>query len=141
MNPSKHILVAILVPLIAISAAASYYRFIVAGNYIVEYEGTCDPATESCFEGCEDDACEITYPYKFMQKYAADLRNTCGPDITDCEEASICLTSDRDCVITYCVQADLGEDEMCVIAESEAVTDEDLGAAEEAGQEENAETE
>lgn len=141
MDLSKHILVVILVPLIALSVAASYYRFIVAGDYVVEYEGMCDPATESCFEGCEDDACEITYPYKSMQKYAADLRSACDTDITDCEEASICLASDRDCVATYCDPANLSNDEMCAIPESETEAAEDLEANGELEQGMDAETE
>lgn len=126
MQPSKHVLVAVLVPLIAFSAAASYYRFIVASDFVVEYEGECDPATESCFEGCEDDACEVTYPYKSMQKYAADLRESCGPDITDCSEASVCLASDQECTITYCDPEELGEDEVCLTAEEETETEEEL---------------
>lgn len=130
MHPSRHVLVSILVPLIALSAIASYYRFIAASDYIVEYEGECDPSAESCFEGCEDDACEATYPYKVMHKYAADLRETCGPDITDCEQASICLASDQECVVTYCDPEDLGADEACVVAEEER-EEEELPADEE----------
>lgn len=139
MHPSKHILALILVPLIALSAAAAYYRFILANDYVVEYEGKCDPATESCFEGCEDDACEVTYPYKSMQKYAADLRSACGSDITDCEEASICLPGDRDCIVTYCDSANLGEGETCLILEPEA--EENLEVSGEAAEEKSAETE
>lgn len=131
MHPSKHVLVGLLVPLIALSAAASYYRFIVSGDYVVEYEGECDPATESCFEGCEDDACEITYPYKSMQKYAADLRESCGPDITDCEAASECLPSDRECTVAYCDPAELGEDEACLVAEEEEAAEDEAATEEE----------
>lgn len=118
MHPSKHILAAVLVPLMLISGAASYYRFVVANDYIVEYEGECDPASESCFEGCEDDLCEETYPYKLMEKYAADLREACGPDISDCEEANICLPTDSDCEVTYCDPENLEIDEACALPEA-----------------------
>lgn len=124
MHPSKHVLAAIVVPLIALSAVASYYRFVVTSDYIVEYEGECDPALESCFEGCEDDACEETYPYKVMHKYAADLRETCGPDITDCTEASMCLPGDQECTVTYCDPDELGEDEACLVTEEEPLEEE-----------------
>ncbi|HEY0979221.1 MAG TPA: hypothetical protein VGE23_00020 [Candidatus Paceibacterota bacterium] len=130
MHPSRHLLVLVLVPLIALSAAASYYRFILASDYMVSYEGECDPATESCFEGCEDDTCETTYPYTQMQKYAADLEASCGPDITDCEAASVCLPTDRDCSITYCDAESLGEDEACYPAE-EGPAEEEEGEPEE----------
>lgn len=125
MHPSRHLLVLVLVPLIALSAAASYYRFILASDYMVSYEGECDPATESCFEGCEDDACETTYPYKQMQKYAADLEVSCGTDITDCEAASVCLAADRDCTVTYCDPENLEEDESCYPAEEEPLESEE----------------
>ena len=80
----------------------SYNRFIVRQDYIVGYEGNCDPATESCFVGCEDDECTSEYYYTKMQKYEPDLYAECGADITDCEEASVCLPNDRDCSKTYC---------------------------------------
>ncbi|MFZ3011634.1 MAG: hypothetical protein WA060_01390 [Minisyncoccia bacterium] len=80
----------------------TYYRFMVNHDYIVGYEGECDPATAQCFMGCEDDACTEEYYYSLMQKYAVDLRKECGNDITDCETANICLPEDRFCSITYC---------------------------------------
>ncbi|MFZ2072788.1 MAG: hypothetical protein WAV10_03895 [Minisyncoccia bacterium] len=71
-------------------------------NYIVGYEGACDPITEECFVGCEDDACTTEYYYSKMQKYAPDLLKECGKDITDCEAANICFLEDHDCSLIYC---------------------------------------
>lgn len=109
MHIRRHILLYALLPLVLISGTASFYRFIVANDYIIEYEGACDPAVESCFVGCEDDECEEPYPYKYMHKYAADVREACGPDIADCEAASVCLPEDTECSIEYCDASDLGE--------------------------------
>lgn len=71
-------------------------------DYLIEYEGECDPATQECFIGCEDDACSEEYYYVKVQKYAADLYAECGKDITDCESANTCLADDRECSIIYC---------------------------------------
>ncbi|HRH55615.1 MAG TPA: hypothetical protein PK609_01995 [Candidatus Paceibacterota bacterium] len=116
-----HILAYIILPLIIVSGVASFYRFVVANDYIVEYEGECDPSTESCFEGCEDDECLEPYPYKYMHKYASDVRAECGPDITECEDASVCLVGDEGCSIEYCDPEELGENESCFFAEEESL--------------------
>lgn len=97
-----HIMFYILVPLIIIVSAVSFYRFIIKGNYVVSYQGSCDPTTEKCFVGCEDDACMKESYYTKVQKYAPDLSAECGKDITDCESANVCLSNDRNCSITYC---------------------------------------
>jgi hypothetical protein len=83
-------------------AVASYFRFFIDRDYIVSYEGTCDPQTTTCFSGCKDDNCIETYEYSKVQKYGADLYAECGDDITNCQSANICLPTDRKCSITYC---------------------------------------
>lgn len=106
MNIKKHLVDHIFFYFIALaiiaSVVVSYFRFMVWHDYLVSYEGNCDPATESCFIGCEDDECNTEYYYTQMQKYAPDLYAECGADITDCEKASICLSEDRGCLKTYC---------------------------------------
>ena len=75
----------------------------VAHDYMVAYEGVCDSSTQSCFVGCNDDACADAYYYAKVQKYAVDLYAQCGKDITGCEAANACLPlNDRKCSITYC---------------------------------------
>jgi len=127
MHIRRHILLYTLLPLMMLSGAASFYRFVVANDYIVEYEGECDPATESCFEGCEDDECTEHYPYKHMSKYASDLRAECGPDITECEMASVCLPGDEACSVEYCDPDALGEDEYCFVAEEPSIEESEDG--------------
>jgi hypothetical protein len=99
---SNHVFSYILFPVILIIAFVCYYRFMIKHNYIMSYEGVCDPYTESCFVGCEDDECTEEYYYSNVQKYAADLYAMCGKDITDCEAANECLLGDRNCSVTYC---------------------------------------
>jgi hypothetical protein len=57
----QHFFSVILVILLAFVTLVSYARFFVLDDYIVMYEGDCDPYTESCFIGCEDDECTEEY--------------------------------------------------------------------------------
>ena len=100
----------ILAFLVTLFIVASYYRFVVKQDYVVGYEGACDPIVESCFIGCEDDDCTEEYYYSKMQKYAPDLYAECGESIIECELASICLPEDRNCSIIYC---DAETDDSC----------------------------
>lgn len=102
MNFKSRPLSYVLVPLCVLAIAASFYRFIVAGDFIVEYEGACDPATESCFFACETEECADVYYFSWVRKHNADVRAQCGTDITDCEAANVCLPTDRACSIAYC---------------------------------------
>jgi hypothetical protein len=92
----------ILIFFIILIGVISYYRFMIKYDYIVEYEGVCDPTMQNCFVGCDDDACTEVYFYSKAQKYAADLFAQCGNDVTDCEAANTCFQEDRHCSITYC---------------------------------------
>ena len=107
MHFRDHLLSYILIPLFVIFSLFSYFRFIVGNDYIAAYEVPCNPETQSCFVGCEDDECLEKYYYAKAQKHAADLYARCGEDITDCEAASECLADDRDCFIIYNETADL----------------------------------
>ena len=103
MKFRDNILLYMLVPLVILCAAYSYFRFMVAHDYMIAYEGTCDPATQDCFIGCNDDACTDVYYYAKVQKYAVNLYAQCGEDITNCDAANACLpVDDQKCSITYC---------------------------------------
>jgi hypothetical protein len=99
--------------LVVAFSISSYSHFIANNNYLIKYEGACDPITQKCFVGCEDEACTNEYYYTKMQKYEPDLYAECGADISDCENASVCLSNDRDCSITYCDNKTKTEDETC----------------------------
>ena len=98
----EHFFSSILLLLVVITASASFYRFLVINDYLVLYEGICDPFTKKCFVGCENDECTQEYYYMEVEKYAPDLLAQCGKDITDCEAAIVCLPTERHCSITYC---------------------------------------
>jgi hypothetical protein len=102
INFHDHIFIIILTPLVVFAGLISFFKFIINHDYMVGYEGNCDPVKEVCFKGCEDDMCTTEYYYSKIQKYAPDLYEQCGNDITDCELASKCLPSDTKCSITYC---------------------------------------
>ena len=103
-NFRNHFFLYIIVLLVFVIGIFSYYRFMIKQDYSVGYEGVCDPATDGdkCFVGCDDDACTKQHYYTKMAKYAPDLKEECGEDITDCESADLCLPDDRNCSITYC---------------------------------------
>lgn len=121
MHFKKYFLLYTLIPLLVLSAATSYYRFMVIHDYTAEYEGNCNPETNSCFIGCEDDECTNEYYYKIMSKNASDLIEQCGTNITECEFAHICLPkNDESCTISYCDPID-GEE--CAAVTEEYNTD------------------
>lgn len=110
----------ILLGLIVVVALVSYVRFMVLGDYIVAYEGDCDPYTESCFIGCEDDECTEEYYYSSVQKYAPNLEAQCGTDITNCDAAYECLSEDGShCEIMYCDPATDGGDACEMLTEAD----------------------
>lgn len=132
----EHPLLYILLPMCVVAIVVSFFRFMVVADYVVEYEGECDPITESCFVGCADDECLEEYYYTWIHKNAADVFAQCGPDVTDCEEAGICLPTDTGCSITYCSENTSLEDEQCENLDSSSVleaTSETEAVGEESG--------
>lgn len=118
INFRDNIISFILIPLIILIGCISFFRFMVFQDYVVSYEGSCDPSINSCFVGCEDDACTKEYFYFKMQKYAPDLYAQCGKDITNCEVANKCMPDDRKCSIVYC-DPEINTDECKYLTESE----------------------
>ena len=103
MKSRDNILLSILIALIVLLIGTSYVRFVLTHDYMVAYEGACDPAVGVCFIGCEDDGCTKPYYYAKVEKYAAVLYVQCGGDITDCAAANACLPlNDRKCSVIYC---------------------------------------
>ena len=113
MSVARHLLLLVLVPLCIYAVATAYIRFVVAEDYIVEYEGECDPITESCFVGCADDACTEVYYHTWVQKESSDVHAACGVSVLECETASVCLPGDANCSVRYCDADTALEDEFC----------------------------
>jgi hypothetical protein len=93
----------------------SFYKFFIKEDYIVAYDGACDPSISSCFTICSDDSCLEKIYFSKHKKYKPDLYKECGEDITDCEAANFCAPTDRYCSIEYCTSEniDIANSESC----------------------------
>ncbi len=99
----NNIFFVVLFPFVLLAIAASYFRFMVQYDYLVSYEGFCDPYTEVCYEYCEDDECLEPVHYTWVERKAADLVMLCGENtVLDCEAASYCAENEQSCSVTHC---------------------------------------
>lgn len=106
----KHFFSIIICILLLLLLCASFYRFVLLEDYLVSYEIACDPSTESCFIGCEDESCDDIYYYSIMERQAAEINALCGPNILECEAAQLCQENVEYCDIRYC-DATTGDEE------------------------------
>lgn len=90
--------------------AGSFYRFVVLQDYIVSFEGDCDPYTESCYVECEDDECTEEYYFTIIERMAYEIRDLCGSDVLECDAAYECQPDVAFCEISYC---DPDEEDSC----------------------------
>lgn len=102
MNIRRYFLLYTILPLLVLSIGSAYVRTYIESDYIVEYETECKPTTESCFVGCEDEECTSQYPYKYIQKSASDIKESCSGGVDGCTEAQTCQQSDSYCEVKYC---------------------------------------
>lgn len=103
MHFKKYFFSYILSSLLIFTVIVSCYRFIIISDYIVSYEIDCDPTTESCFVGCEDDECTQEYYYAVMERKAFEINSICGKDIINCDMAYYCPNDTNiECNLTYC---------------------------------------
>lgn len=87
--------------LVILFVIASFYKFIIIHDYVVSYEGDCDPGESSCYVYCETDECDEPFYYTIIERDASHLYNLCGDDVTTCNEAYTC-TDDDSCTIFFC---------------------------------------
>ena len=113
MRFKDNILQYLIILFVIILTSILYFRFIVFHDYVVGYNGACDPTTGKCFESCNDDACSEKSYYSKIQKYEPDIKKECGEDITNCAQANICLSTDRYCSITYCNENSSDKNNVC----------------------------
>jgi len=99
---SRHILAFTILPLLVFSITFSYIRFIQEKDYLVGYDATCDPLSHSCYVRCEDDECLEPEYFAFAERYASRLHTLCGDDISQCEAANACGSTEEGCSITFC---------------------------------------
>ena len=72
----------------------------------MQFEISCDPITEQCYEYCEDEACQEPWYYKYATTKASTLKDYCGLDINLCEEVENCQSNELACTIDYCESGD-----------------------------------
>lgn len=85
-----------------LAVASSFYRFTFLKDYLVSYEGNCDPYTQNCFLYCEDDECTDPFYYSIIERHAAEIYARCGEDVTFCDAAYECQADAVLCSISYC---------------------------------------
>ncbi len=99
--------------------AASYFRFFVLQDYLIAYEGHCDPITHSCYVWCEDlnndDSC---FYYSVIERQAYEIAKKCDLDLSECDAAYKCQEDVAICSIHYCDPSVDGE-ESCDIINAE----------------------
>ncbi len=132
--------------LIVLSVSASYYRFMVLHDYVVEAQIDCDPTFESCFvwecdpsiEGeCTGNEEEDTWYYKIAHRNAKNITG-CEDGDTTCqftcpsdgeEECDEILCSDEALatydVLNTCTNPDDFQDETLEETEDEEVVNEE----------------
>ncbi len=99
-----------LLTLLILTISASYYRFVVSLDFLVTYEIDCDPETENCFIGCEDEECTAEYYFSEIERGAQWLETMCGADITNCEIMNSCTDTEEYCIVTRCDAVDTPDD-------------------------------
>lgn len=118
--------------LLFLAILSSYFRFVVQNDYVISFEGWCDPERESCFvnsyedEECTDPDpknCLVEYTYKIVEKPVKDYRDQISEcdsenpylDPMECEFAENCSDDEEECSIKYC---DPDIDSNCFILDS-----------------------
>lgn len=110
MSKLNILLIITMTLLVFLSIFASIYRFGIIEDYIVSYEGDCDPETNSCYFDCEDEACTENYYYTVIERNAAEIHSLCGTDVTECDEAYECQPDVEFCEISFCDPEEDGRD-------------------------------
>ena len=106
LHIKRHFFSYVLILFIVVMGVTSYIRFLVYHDYVVEYEGVCDPDVQNCFVGHEENDSNQEYYFTKVIKYAPDLYKECGNNITNCEKANTCLPNEKSCFIVFCEEED-----------------------------------
>jgi hypothetical protein len=105
------------------SVAATYWRYIVKHDYIVESQIDCDPETENCFiwqcdpmsleegEACTGVPDDDIWYYKIFSRNAMNIPD-CDPEDEDCL-AYVCGIGEADCGEELCTPENVPDGEEC----------------------------
>lgn len=134
IDRKSKILFVILGILIAGSVAATYWRYIMKRDYIIQAQIDCDPEKENCFvwrcdplsleegEKCTGNPEEDIWYYKIFYRNAKNIPDCPAspagryPKDENCA-AYQCELDELDCKTTNCDPASVGEDEECSLPE------------------------
>lgn len=112
MDKKSKILFSLFGILIVLSVSASYYRFIVLHDYIIEAQVDCDPSSERCFvwecdpsiEGeCTGNPDEDTWYFKIAHRNAKNIIE-CDSDDKECLPFVCLEEKEESCSETLCTE-------------------------------------
>ncbi|HBR79314.1 MAG TPA: hypothetical protein DEA46_02715 [Candidatus Moranbacteria bacterium] len=105
--------------LILASFGATFYRYMIKKDYIVQAQVDCDPYSEVCFvwecdpesdvegEMCTGDPEEDVWYFKVINKNASRIQ-TCDASDEDCN-ALVCAQNEPDCEFVFCNSENMEE--------------------------------
>lgn len=117
MDTKSKILFWTLGVLVVLSVSASYYRFMVLHDYLVQAEVDCDPSYESCFvwkcnveedEECTGDPEEDTWYYKIAYRNAKNIPS-CSAEDEECDQFTCPEGGEEECSEVLCSPETLEE--------------------------------
>lgn len=117
MDTKSKILFSFLGILIVLSVSASYYRYMVLHDYLVEAHVDCDPSLEICFvwecdpetEGeCTGDEEEDTWYFKIAHRNAKNI-TSCDPQDEECQQFQCPEEGEEACDEVLCATDTLTE--------------------------------
>jgi hypothetical protein len=127
LNRKSKALFLVLGCLILVSIGATFYRYIVKRDYIVQAQIDCDPETENCLVWrcdpasiVEGEACTGTpendiWYYKILNRNAKNIPD-CDPKDENCT-AYQCEPHEQECEMTSCSPDSLKKGEECSVPE------------------------
>ncbi len=108
---------------IAGSIGATYWRYVIQKDYIIQAQIDCDPETEKCFvwrcdplsseegEKCTGDPEKDIWYYKIFRRNAKNIPS-CDPSDENCP-AYACGEEEKDCAEELCTSENVPEGEEC----------------------------
>jgi len=117
MDTKSKILLIVFVLILAGAVSATFVKYVIFQDYVVEISIDCDPMEESCFryecdpewEECTGDPQEDVSFYKLLTRKAYNMPE-CDPESPDCLWDQ-CPPNEKYCEIADCVPEELTEDD------------------------------
>lgn len=103
----------VLVLLIVVSVATTFYKIVILKDYQIVAEVSCDQTIEKCFQYTDEESGEVSY-YKLISKKASDIvACEATEEKLGCTEELSCVDGEENCSYTYCDPENLAEGEVC----------------------------